>query len=117
MINQQQEVKQKLDDIQVSQRAIDRIKELETKQEQLAQEYNELEHATFLTEEFTKQKVNLMEGSINDKFEITKFKLFDVQINQGVQDVCIATHNGVPFDSGLNNGKNKRRFRHHKRFI
>ncbi|MCD8770825.1 hypothetical protein [Mammaliicoccus sciuri] len=103
LINQQQEVKQKLDDIQVSQRAIDRIKELETKQEQLAQEYNELEHATFLTEEFSKQKVNLMEGSINDKFEITKFKLFDVQINQGVQDVCIATHNGVPFDSGLNN--------------
>ncbi|MCJ0953539.1 AAA family ATPase [Mammaliicoccus sciuri] len=103
LINQQQEVKQKLDDIQVSQRALDRIKELETKQEQLAQEYNELEHATFLTEEFTKQKVNLMEGSINDKFEITKFKLFDVQINQGVQDVCIATHNGVPFDSGLNN--------------
>ncbi len=103
LINQQQEIKQKLDDIQVSQRAIDRIKELETKQEQLAQEYNELEHATFLAEEFTKQKVNLMEGSINDKFEITKFKLFDVQINQGVQDVCIATHNGVPFDSGLNN--------------
>ncbi|MGO2093026.1 MAG: hypothetical protein ACTH2V_01070 [Mammaliicoccus sciuri] len=103
LINQQQEVKQKLDDIQVSQRAVDRIKELETKQEQLAQEYNDLEHATFLTEEFTKQKVNLMEGSINDKFEITKFKLFDVQINQGVQDVCIATHNGVPFDSGLNN--------------
>ncbi|MCJ0918669.1 hypothetical protein [Mammaliicoccus sciuri] len=103
LINQQQEIKQKLDDIQVNQRAVDRIKELETKQEQLAQEYNELEHATFLTEEFTKQKVNLMEGSINDKFEITKFKLFDVQINQGVQDVCIATHNGVPFDSGLNN--------------
>ncbi len=103
LINQQQEFKQKLDDIQVSQRAVDRIKELETKQEQLAQEYNELEHATFLTEEFTKQKVNIMEGSINDKFEITKFKLFDVQINQGVQDVCIATHNGVPFDSGLNN--------------
>ncbi len=103
LINQQQEIKQKLDDIQVSQRAVDRIKELETKQEQLAQEYNELEHATFLTEEFTKQKVNLMEDSINDKFEITKFKLFDVQINQGVQDVCIATHNGVPFDTGLNN--------------
>ncbi len=103
LINQQQEIKQKLDDIQVSQRAVNRIKELEIKQEQLAQEYNELEHATFLTEEFTKQKVNLMEGSINDKFEITKFKLFDVQINQGVQDVCIATYNGVPFDSGLNN--------------
>lgn len=103
LLNKQQEIKQKLDDINVSKRALDRIKELESKQEQLAQEYNELEHATFLTEEFTKQKVNLMESSINDKFEITKFKLFNVLINEGVEDVCIAMHNGVPYDSGLNN--------------
>ncbi|WP_314347720.1 AAA family ATPase [Mammaliicoccus vitulinus] len=103
LLNKQQEIKQKLHDINVSKRALDRIKELESKQEQLAQEYNELEHATFLTEEFTKQKVNLMESSINDKFEITKFKLFNVLINEGVEDVCIAMHNGVPYDSGLNN--------------
>ena len=44
-----------------------------------------------------------MESSINDKFEITKFKLFNVLINEGVEDVCIAMHNGVPYDSGLNN--------------
>ena len=103
LLNQQRDIKQKLDDIQLSQRAIQRIDELESRQEQLAQEYNDLEHATFLTEEFTKQKVKLMESSINDKFEITKFKLFNVLINEGVEDVCIALHNGVPYDSGLNN--------------
>ncbi|WP_422404327.1 hypothetical protein [Mammaliicoccus sp. JADD-157] len=103
LLNQQRNIKQKLDDIQLSQRAIQRIDELESRQEQLAQEYNDLEHATFLTEEFTKQKVKLMESSINDKFEITKFKLFNVLINEGVEDVCIALHNGVPYDSGLNN--------------
>lgn len=103
LINQQEDIKQKLDDINVNKRATDRINELESKQEQLAQEYNELEHATFLTEEFTKQKVNLMESSINDKFEITNFKLFNVLINEGVEDVCIAMHDGVPYDSGLNN--------------
>lgn len=103
LLNQQKDIKQKLDDIQLSQRAIERIDELESRQEQLAQEYNDLEHATFLTEEFTKQKVKLMESSINDKFEITKFKLFNVLINEGVEDVCIALHNGVPYDSGLNN--------------
>ncbi|WP_394877043.1 AAA family ATPase [Mammaliicoccus lentus] len=103
LLNQQRDIKQKLDDIQLSQRAIERIDELESRQEQLAQEYNDLEHATFLTEEFTKQKVKLMESSINDKFEITKFKLFNVLINEGVEDVCIALHNGVPYDSGLNN--------------
>ncbi|MBO3062763.1 ATP-binding protein [Mammaliicoccus fleurettii] len=103
LTNQQEDIKQKLDDINVNKRATDRINELESKQEQLAQEYNELEHATFLTEEFTKQKVNLMESSINDKFEITNFKLFNVLINEGVEDVCIAMHDGVPYDSGLNN--------------
>lgn len=103
LLNQQRDIKQKLDDIQLSQRAIERIDELESRQEQLAQEYNDLEYATFLTEEFTKQKVKLMESSINDKFEITKFKLFNVLINEGVEDVCIALHNGVPYDSGLNN--------------
>ncbi len=103
LLNQERDIKQKLDDIQLSQRAIERIDELESRQEQLAQEYNDLEHATFLTEEFTKQKVKLMESSINDKFEITKFKLFNVLINEGVEDVCIALHNGVPYDSGLNN--------------
>lgn len=103
LLNQQRDIKQKLDDIQLSQRAIEKIDELESRQEQLAQEYNDLEHATFLTEEFTKQKVKLMESSINDKFEITKFKLFNVLINEGVEDVCIALHNGVPYDSGLNN--------------
>lgn len=103
LLKQQRDIKQKLDDIQLSQRAIERIDELESRQEQLAQEYNDLEHATFLTEEFTKQKVKLMESSINDKFEITKFKLFNVLINEGVEDVCIALHNGVPYDSGLNN--------------
>lgn len=103
LLNQERNIKQKLDDIQLSQRAIERIDELESRQEQLAQEYNDLEHATFLTEEFTKQKVKLMESSINDKFEITKFKLFNVLINEGVEDVCIALHNGVPYDSGLNN--------------
>lgn len=103
LLNQQRDIKQKLDDIQLSQRAIERIDELKSRQEQLAQEYNELEHSTFLTEEFTKQKVKLMESSINDKFEITKFKLFNVLINEGVEDVCIALHNGVPYDSGLNN--------------
>lgn len=103
LLNQQRDIKQKLDDIQLSQRAIERIDELESRQEQLAQEYNDLENATFLTEEFTKQKVKLMESSINAKFEITKFKLFNVLINEGVEDVCIALHNGVPYDSGLNN--------------
>lgn len=92
----------KLNDIEVNVKATARIKELEATQTQLAKEFEELEHAVYLTEEFTKTKVNLMESTINNMFEITEFKLFDIQINGGVNDVCEATYKGVPFDAGLN---------------
>lgn len=92
----------KLYDIEIHGKATNRIAELEAKQKELAKQFEELEHAVYLSEEFTKAKVNLMESTINSKFKMTKFKLFDVQINGGINDVCEATYNGVPFDSGLN---------------
>lgn len=97
-----QSINAKLYDIEIHGKATKRIAELEVKQKELAKRFEELEHAVYLSEEFTKAKVNLMESTINSKFKMTKFKLFDVQINGGINDVCEATYNGVPFDSGLN---------------
>lgn len=102
LLEQLKSIDTNLNDIDVNLRAAERIKELEATQTQLAMEFEELEHAIYLTEEFTKAKVNLMETTINNMFEITEFKLFDIQINGGVNDVCEATYKGVPFDAGLN---------------
>lgn len=80
-----------------------RIAELEEQQKELATEFEKLEHELFLTEEFIRSKVELLEERINSKFKFARFKLFDTQINGGLQEVCETTFEGVPYSSGLNN--------------
>lgn len=79
-----------------------RIQEYEDQEEALTKEYQKLEHQVFLTEEFIRRKVELLTEKINSKFKLARFKLFDNQINGGLQEVCETTYNGVP-DSSLNN--------------
>lgn len=80
-----------------------RIAELEEQQKELAVEFEQLEKELFLTEEFTRSKVELLEERINSKFKFARFKLFSNQINGGLVEVCETTVNGVPYGSGLNN--------------
>ncbi|AGY47953.1 nucleoside triphospate hydrolase [Bacillus phage poppyseed] len=80
-----------------------RITELEEQQQQLAAEYEKIEHQLFLTEEFIRTKVNLLEDKINSKFKMAKFKLFNTQINGAVEECCETIYNGVPYSKGLNN--------------
>lgn len=81
----------------------ERIIELEDQQEQLAQEYEKLEQTTFLIEEFIRTKVNMLTDRINSKFKYARFKLFDTQVNGGLNEVCETTFKGVPYGTGLNN--------------
>lgn len=79
-----------------------RIAELEAKEEQLADEYNNLDQMVYLTDLFIKTKVNMLNEKINSHFKLCKFKLFDEQINGGLNEVCEVTVNGVSY-SNLNN--------------
>ncbi|UAW07763.1 AAA family ATPase [Psychrobacillus phage PVJ1] len=79
-----------------------RIQEYEDQEEMLTKEYQKLEHQVFLTEEFIRRKIELLTEKINSKFKLARFKLFDNQINGGLQEVCETTYNGVPYSS-LNN--------------
>lgn len=87
----------------VSKQTEKRIKELEEQQKNLAAEFEKLEHELYLTEEFIRSKVNLLEDKINSKFKYARFKLFETQINGGLQEVCETMYDGVPYSSGLNN--------------
>lgn len=80
-----------------------RIEELATRERELAAEYERLEQELFLTEEFIRTKVNLLEEKINSRFQFARFKLFEQQINGGLAEVCETTYNGVPYSGGLNN--------------
>ncbi|MBQ8299485.1 MAG: AAA family ATPase [Clostridia bacterium] len=78
-----------------------RIEKLKNDERNLAIQIQEQEYLRDCIEEFTKNKITLLETKINENFELVKFKLFENQINGGVKDVCYATVDGVPY-SDLN---------------
>lgn len=77
----------------------ERIKQLEDDERRIAQQIAELEGQEFLCEEFTKTKVELLESSINNKFKLVKFKLFNTLVNGSIDDCCEALIDGVPFSN------------------
>lgn len=95
-----EEAKQKLDRHKEGQ---ERIKRLKAEERELALQYEELEKQTHLLELFTRTKVGLLEDNINGMFKLAKFKLFDTQINGGINEVCETLYQGVPYSAGLNN--------------
>ncbi|MGE5354000.1 MAG: AAA family ATPase [Acidobacteriota bacterium] len=82
---------------ETNRRQKERINELMEEERKLAQQIAEIEGQEFLCEKFTKTKVELLESSINEKFNLVRFKLFDTQINGGLTETCEALINGVPF--------------------
>lgn len=80
-----------------------RIDELMKQERILATEFEKLEHELYLTEEFIRTKVDMLTDRINSKFKYARFKLFEPQINGGLQECCETTYNGVPYSTGLNN--------------
>jgi len=79
-----------------------RIDQLKAEERQLAAEYESLEQELFLTEEFIRVKVRLLEDKINGRFKRARFKLFEIQVNGGLAECCETTYEGVPY-SDLNN--------------
>lgn len=84
-------------------RGQERIAQLQAQEKELATEFEKLEGELYLTEQFIRAKVSLLEEKINSRFKMARFKLFDVQVNGGIQEVCETTYQGVPYTSGLNN--------------
>lgn len=79
-----------------------RIKELSDRERELSQMIVETEKIEFLCDQFVITKSNLLEDKLNSKFNIVKFKLFDVQVNGGINETFVTTVDGVPFED-LNN--------------
>lgn len=87
----------------LSQQLENRISDLEDQERELAAEYEKLEHELYLTEQFIRTKVNLLEEKINSRFKYARFNLFKQNINGGLEEICDTTYLGVPYASGLNN--------------
>ncbi|WP_276679652.1 AAA family ATPase [Empedobacter brevis] len=82
-----------------------RIKELANREKELSQIIANLEKEQFVIERFKKVKTESLEKSVNEKFEYVTFKLFEEQVNGGLNPTCITLVNGVPFGSVNTAGK------------
>lgn len=75
-----------------------RIQELEAQNKNLAQEIASLEKLEFQIDNFNKAKIELIEKRINSKFALVKWKMFNEQLNGGLEPTCEAIVNGTPFN-------------------
>ncbi len=92
-----------LAEIQQREKGLERIEALKAQEKHLATEYEALEQELYLTEQFVKTKVKLLEGNINSKFLHARFKLFEEQVNGAIAECCNTTFQGIPYNSALNN--------------
>lgn len=79
-----------------------RIEQLKDRERELAQMVAETEKVEFLCDQYIITKAELLEDKLNSKFKTVKFKLFDIQVNGGINETFVTTVNGVPFED-LNN--------------
>lgn len=79
-----------------------RIEELKGRERELAQMVAETEKIEFLCNTYVVTKSRMLEDKLNSKFKTVKFKLFDIQVNGGINETFVTTVNGVPFED-LNN--------------
>ena len=66
--------------------------------------FEAIERKLLMLEEFSEKKSRYIEKNINDKFELTEWKLFEKQVNGGQREICEAMLGGVPYSSDLNTG-------------
>lgn len=79
-----------------------RIKELSDDEKRLAREHERLQHQLYLCDEFTRRKADMLTERINANFQLARFKLFEIQKNEGIKETCEVTYEGIPF-TDLNN--------------
>ncbi len=99
-----------LANIDTAERQQARIAELEAEQQKLNAEYENLDRALWLCEEFVREKVALLTDSINSKFDAVRFRLFVQQVNGGLREDCevlIPSPDGnlVPYTTANNGAK------------
>lgn len=85
-------------------KANDRIKEINVECDKLNEVSQKLALLKYQLDNFDKKKASLNEDIINKNFKNVKFKLFELQVNGGLNTICEATIDESPFNSNLNTG-------------
>lgn len=82
-----------------------RIAELKSESHNIAQQISDFEKDDFIIQKFDEALVEIIESRLADKFETVRFKMFQTNINGGVEPTCITLVNGVPYPDANNAAK------------
>jgi len=82
----------------------ERINELKGELKTDREKLEDAEHGLYVIQRFDVAQAEVITGKVNKKFDLVEWKMFEPQINGGVNDqMCEATVNGVAYGDGLNN--------------
>lgn len=82
-----------------------RIKERQQDLKEAAAAYEDIERQLYILELYSRKRSEYIEENVSGQFEITKWKLFEPQINGGIREVCEPLFNGVPYSSNTSTGE------------
>ena len=82
---------------EANERARARVQELLDRQKEIASELETAEGRIALCEAYVRALAALTEARVDGQFRRIRWKLFEEQINGGLNEVCEATVDGVPF--------------------
>lgn len=95
--NEYAEAKKALAEISASRSARERLDELREAQAYKVEVLEEAEATVALCEEFIRMRVSMVEDSVNSHFRLVKWQLYRDQINGGLEEICEATVDGIPY--------------------
>lgn len=81
-----------------------RIEQLKGEIETVRQEISDKQKQINIIDSFIKEKVSRVEESVNSMFRMVRFKMYEMQLNDGEREICECIYDGVPFKD-LNNAR------------
>ena len=117
LLEKEEIIQQQLDELarkklnaEANQQQEQRIRDLLAKQKELNLQLTTLDDGLALADRFIRLRAMDLEKDINSRFEVVRWKLFDIQVNGGVKTCCEAmadNNNGVfvEYSSNLNDGR------------
>ena len=90
-------VQKQLTEIIATEQAQKRIIELQDEELNISSLIAENERVSHILREFVVARINHIQKSVDEHFTITKFNLFETQVNGEIKETCEAVNNGKPY--------------------
>lgn len=104
LLTNKNNIQEQLDELKAKLHAKDELKrkkerenQLTTEKQKVAQEIAQLQRIDADIDQFNKAKIEIVENRINGLFKLVSWKMFNVQVNGGLEPTCEAIVDGKPY--------------------